>query len=92
MAIELRDALNYADQATGADLLLTAATSLPEPAADCLIDLIHDELLFEVPDSQVEAVAAAAKEAMLKAGARILTEPFGIPVDCEVSVAQVWQH
>jgi P4 family phage/plasmid primase-like protien len=91
-AIELRDALNYSDQSTGADLLLMALTSLPKPAADYLIDLVHDELLFEVPDNEVEAVTAAAKEAMLGAGRQILTQPFGIPVDCEVALAPVWQH
>jgi DNA polymerase-1 len=88
---ELRNALNYQDQGTGADMAMAAIARLPEPAASCLINLIHDELLFEVPDALLETVQAQVRQAMLAASDELLA-PYGIPSDCDGSVGDFWDH
>jgi len=65
----LRAAVNTTIQGTAADLMKMAmlrvdgALREAAPGAHMLLQ-VHDELLFEVPQSQVEAAASAIREAM----------------------------
>ena len=91
VAVVARDGMNYQDQGTGADMIMTAIARMPQPAADYMINIVHDELVFEVPDDRLEEVQAQA-EAMMQATAAELLDPFGIPVEAESSVGDVWIH
>jgi DNA polymerase-1 len=85
------EALNYQDQGTGADIAILAIASLPKPASEYFVNLIHDELLLEVPKTEIEQVQSQVVEAMKSSGRKFL-EPFGIDVECSVSIGDCWSH
>lgn len=86
-----REALNYQDQGTGAHLVYRAFELMPKIVKDTLIDQIHDEILCEVADADVEKVLSGLVKAMEKAGGECLGE-FNIPVEAEAEVGDVWMH
>jgi DNA polymerase-1 len=90
-AVVARDGMNYQDQGSGADMIMTAIAQMPEPAASCMINIVHDELVFEVPEDQLEVVQAQAEATMLAAAEKLLA-PYDIPVEAEGSAADVWVH
>jgi len=51
---EMRDACNYSDQGTGAEIALSAINALPEWLLCCLVNFVHDELVFEVPADRAD--------------------------------------
>jgi DNA polymerase I-like protein with 3'-5' exonuclease and polymerase domains len=84
-------ALNYQIQGAEADLICTAMAKLPEPARGCLINIIHDELLFEVPADQAEMVRLQVIEAMTAAGDAMLGA-HGLPIEIEATIGESWCH
>ncbi len=89
--LELREALNYSDQGTGGEIALHAISQLSDDIANMLVGFVHDELVFEVPANQADAV--------LKEVARVLNEAaeallllFDVPSECEAALGNHWIH
>lgn len=86
-AFSLNAALSYEDQSTGADILGTVMHELsdnyPEIFA-CIVNQIHDEVLFEIPDYLTEEYEATIARVMSECAERF-TMQYG--VHCEASPA-----
>lgn len=90
VATEAREVLNYSDQGTGADMLLEAVTTMSRQAFDCVIDLIHDEILLCVPVDIANEVQTELERAMLASADRVLA-PWDIPAEAEGARMQFWK-
>lgn len=90
VATEAREVLNYSDQGTGADMLLEAVTSMSRDAFDCVIDLIHDEILLCAPVARADEIQAELERAMLDSAERVLT-PWDIPAEAEGTRMLFWK-
>jgi DNA polymerase family A len=84
-----RQALNYQDQGTGADILAGAIASLPENIAQMLLIPIHDELVFEVPENEIDEVRRMVVVTMTRAANKVLGDE--IPIDLESAIGKTWQ-
>jgi DNA polymerase-1 len=90
-ALAERLAVNTPIQGTGADLIKAAMKEVDRQLrqrglhARMLLQ-IHDELLFEVPSSEIETLSALVKEAMEK------VETLAVPLVVNVSVGKNWQE
>lgn len=88
---ELREAENYSDQGTGAEIALDAINSLPDWLAERLCNFVHDELVFEVEADRVEEAQREIESVMCEAGDRLLSS-FGIPTAVESAIGDAWSH
>jgi len=93
VAETFQDAANYPIQGTGADFLKLAVDIFSYQAEQWgfgvkIVNLVHDEIVCEVPQEQAEEVAQLLKESMEYAGNLILKK---VPVEAEVKVSQVWE-
>ena len=84
-----RQAINAPLQGSAADIIKRAMTQLPAGLAQAgstarLLLQVHDELLFEAPDGQADATAAAAKRVM--EGAATLS----VPLVVETGIGRNW--
>jgi len=84
-----RMAINMPVQGTAADLMKLAMVEvynkLPGLSKKSRLLLqVHDELLLEVPENEVEAVASAVKEMMER------VEDVGVPIVVEAKFGQNW--
>ena len=84
-----RDAINTPVQGTAADLIKIAMVRVHRALRDAglqaqMILQIHDELLFDVPEDEVEQVKAIVKREM--EGAMSL----GVPLEVSVGVGRTW--
>jgi len=86
-----KDALNYSDQGSGADMLCLAIAMMPVDVRKYMINLIHDEMLFCVPSDEAESVAQKVSSVMNQAGNKLLS-PWGIPCETDVQIADAWKH
>ena len=82
---DVRQALNYQNQGTGADMLVRAITFLPEHVAAMLLVPVHDELVFEVPRGVIEETRALVVDAMTRAGDAVLGGQVPVEVECNDS-------
>jgi DNA polymerase-1 len=89
VALAAKDILNYQDQGSGADMLLSAVARLPDLARATVVNLVHDEIVCEVPDARLELVRGQIESSMLAAAAAML-EPWGIPAACESEIGRCW--
>lgn len=86
-----RQAINAPIQGTAADIMKRAMARIPaamnaaSPRARLLLQ-VHDELLFEVPQDEVEALSAAVRDVM--EGAATLS----IPLVAEAGVGPSWDE
>lgn len=83
--------LNTPVQGTAADMLKIAVRELWErrdehPNAN-LIMLVHDEIIYEVPEGEADAVAGWLKGVMIESGNVILNP---IPCDASVKIGKSW--
>jgi DNA polymerase-1 len=81
-----RIAMNMPIQGTAADILKLAMLALrkpPTPGARLVLS-VHDELVFEVPDAEVEAAEQTIKAAMESA------YPLSVPLEVSVGHARDW--
>jgi len=93
IATTFQDAANYPIQGTGADMLKFAVDIF---AYQCevqnydakLVNLVHDEIVCEVPENQADDVAELLKECMEYAGELILKK---VPVIAEVNISDRWE-
>jgi DNA polymerase-1 len=86
---DFKQALNFQDQGSGADMLARAIAWLPTEVAAMLLVPVHDELVFEVPVNNIENVKRLVKETMVRAGDEVLGG--GIPVEVETVVGEGWR-
>jgi DNA polymerase-1 len=93
VATTFQDAANYPIQGTGADMLKLAVDIF---TYQCevqnydvkLVNLVHDEIVCEVPENQAEELAELLKECMEYAGELILKK---VPVIAEVNISDRWE-
>jgi DNA polymerase-1 len=88
-----QDAANYPIQGTGADMLKLAVDIFAYQArlADLdakIVNLVHDEIVCEVPKEQAEGVAELLKESMEYAGSLILKN---VPVEADILISERWE-
>jgi len=88
---EMRNAGNYADQGTGAEIALSAINDLSEKAMRYLVNFVHDEIVFEVPEDEAEAVAAEVEAVMNNAADRYFSK-YGVPSEVEAAIGDFWIH
>lgn len=89
-ATEAREVLNYSDQGSGADMLLEAITQLNSEAFDCVIDIVHDEVLMCVPEARIDAIQSELERCMRGAADRVLA-PYGIPSEADGERMAYWR-
>jgi DNA polymerase-1 len=90
-AATLREGKNNPIQSLNADILKGAMGRLYhrlKPHNARLINIVHDELVFEVPGEHAETISKIVKEEMEAAGREYLKS---VPVIAEVTVGDVWQ-
>ncbi len=86
-----RVAVNMPIQGTAADILkramidVHAALAVSHPRARMILT-VHDELLFEAPKEEAEAVAAVVKAKMAAA------VPLRVPLDVDVGIGENWKE
>jgi DNA polymerase I len=88
-----RASINAPLQGTAADIIKRAMIRIPPALKERglkarMLLQVHDELVFEVPDGEVEELSAVAREVMEKAH-----EParkISVPLTCEAGAAQNW--
>ncbi|MEJ0062035.1 MAG: DNA polymerase I [Alphaproteobacteria bacterium] len=88
-----RQAINAPLQGTAADIMKRAMIRIP-PALEAaglkgkMLLQVHDELLFEIPQSEAEATAALVKSVMESAPAPAVT--LSVPLVAETGLAKNW--
>ena len=91
-AFGLNAALSYEDQSTGADILGRVMSTLREchkDVYDMVVNQVHDELVFEVPDDRVVEITKTINDVMTECAEYFLM-PFGVHGECSPAVGQVW--
>jgi DNA polymerase-1 len=89
-----RAAINAPIQGTSADLIKRAMARMPAALADAgLSDVrmllqVHDELVFEAPESQAEAAGAVIRTVMMGAAEPALT--LSVPLEVEIGIGKSW--
>jgi DNA polymerase-1 len=88
-----RAAINAPLQGTAADIIKRAMIRVPPALAKARLKArmllqVHDELLFEVPDAEVEATAAVVKKVM--EGATLPAFELSVPLVADTGVADNW--
>jgi DNA polymerase I len=81
-----RIAMNMPIQGSAADLLKLAMLALAEPPTPGtrMILTVHDELVFEVPEAEVDLATQRIREAMEG------VYPLDVPLDVDVGVGRTW--
>jgi len=88
-----RAAINAPIQGTAADIIRRAMIRVPgmlaakKLKAKMLLQ-VHDELIFEAPDSEVEKTQAAVKSVMEKAALPAVS--LSVPLTVDARAAQNW--
>ncbi|MBI5525142.1 MAG: hypothetical protein HY897_02330 [Deltaproteobacteria bacterium] len=88
----LRFAKNMPIQGTNADIAKLAMTKIDEEFEKAaigggLINMVHDELVAEVPADRAREAALMVKEQMMKAGARFVRH---VPMEVECHIGDFW--
>lgn len=85
------EALNTPVQGSGADMLKITVREVWETRsrwpAHALVALIHDEVMYYVPETDAEQFGRQLREKMIEVG-NMLLDP--IPVDAEVKISKSW--
>lgn len=89
-----RAAINAPLQGTAADIMKIAMSKMPTALdgaglqAKMLLQ-VHDELIFEVPDAELDATSALVKEVMENAF-KIMNVEISVPLEAEAGSGQNW--
>ena len=88
-----RQAINAPIQGSAADIIKRAMIALPAVIASSGLDIkmllqVHDELIFEVPDEQVERASALIREVMETAHKQVIS--LNVPLVAEAGIAKNW--
>jgi DNA polymerase-1 len=86
-----RTAINAPMQGTAADIIKVAMIRVDQWLRESAIDArmimqVHDELVLEVAESQVQAVTEGISEIMMQAA------ELSVPLEVEVGVGDNWQQ
>jgi len=86
-----RNAINYPVQGSAADIIKVAMVNISrrlqeERLATKMVLQVHDELVFEVPESEVEAVRELVREGMEGA------VPLSVPLAVDIGVGRNWHE
>ncbi|MCZ2126765.1 MAG: DNA polymerase I [Anaerolineales bacterium] len=86
---EEREAINAPIQGTAADIMKLAMLAIPSALADAglgakMLLQVHDELVLEVPQKEIEQTAQVVQSAMASA------YPLSIPLDTEAKAGRSW--
>lgn len=90
VSIEKRGALNYSDQGTGADMALMALINIPTEFKHTVINIIHDEIMLEVPVALADGAEAMLQRVMLDA-ADFMLSSSNIPAEAEPGRSVYWK-
>jgi DNA polymerase-1 len=90
-----REAINAPLQGTAADIIKRAMARIPGALAKAglsarMLLQVHDELVFEAPESEAERTAAVAKEVMEGACAPVVS--LSVPLVVETGMAANWDE
>ncbi len=90
-----RAAINAPIQGTAADIIRRAMMRMPKALLDAgfttkMLLQVHDELIFETPDAEVEAVMPLIKAVM--SGAALPAVDFSVPLVVEAHAADNWDE
>jgi len=91
-AFGLNAALAYQDQSSGADILGLVMNEFHTKHPDVfntIVNQVHDEIVFEVPDEKVEGYTALINDVMSECAERLLM-PYGVRGECSPAIGQVW--
>jgi DNA polymerase-1 len=88
-----RAAINAPIQGTAADIIKRAMIRLPDALAEAklkakMILQVHDELLFEVPEAEIEKTSKLVKKVM--EGASEPAIKLAVPIDADAGVGDNW--
>lgn len=91
-AFGLNAGLAYEDQSTGADILGTAMDrfhrEFPEVFA-CLVNQVHDECVFLIPDEKVQEYTEIITRVMVEAAEKFLMV-YGVHAEVSPAIGDVW--
>ncbi len=90
-----RAAINAPIQGTAADIIRRAMVRMPKALSDAgfttkMLLQVHDELIFEAPEAEVEAVMPLIKDVM--SGAALPAIDFSVPLVVEAHAADNWDE
>ncbi|HEV7282424.1 MAG TPA: DNA polymerase I [Pirellulaceae bacterium] len=91
-----RIAVNTVIQGTAADLIKVAMVRLEQGIAAAklrarLLLQVHDELVLEAPEEEVDAVAAIVRETMTGADRHPCLQPLAVPLSIDAKVGDNWR-
>jgi DNA polymerase-1 len=91
-----RIAVNTVIQGTAADLIKVAMVRLEQAIASSnlrarLLLQVHDELVLETPEEEVDAVAAIVRETMTGADRHPCLQPLAVPISIDAKVGDNWR-
>jgi len=94
-AFQERAAINAPIQGSAADIIRRAMIRMPEALADAKLSArmllqVHDELIFEVADEEVEATRRVATEVMERAPEPAIR--FAVPIRVDARAAHNWEE
>jgi DNA polymerase-1 len=86
-----RQAINAPLQGTAADIMKIAMARMPRALAEAglkarMLLQVHDELVFEVPENELDATATLVKNVMQGVA------NVGVPLEAEAGSANNWAH
>lgn len=91
-AFGLNAALSYEDQSSGADILGDVMAELRtqhNPIFHCVVNQVHDEVVFEVPEDRAERYTEIVGQVMNQCAERYLM-PYGVKGECSPAIGKVW--
>ncbi|MEJ5172763.1 MAG: DNA polymerase, partial [Hydrogenothermaceae bacterium] len=90
LALRFTDAVNYPIQGSGSDLLKMAVVLYykNKDGSSKIVNLVHDEIVIESQEDSIDKNVEILKEAMEKAGKRILKK---VPVAFEINISNTWE-
>jgi DNA polymerase-1 len=94
-AFNERAAINAPIQGSAADIIRRAMTRMDEALAGARLDAqmllqVHDELVFEAPQDQVEATIAVARKVMVEAPSPAAA--LSVPLQVDAKAAKNWDE
>ncbi|MDD2861083.1 MAG: DNA polymerase, partial [Acidiphilium sp.] len=87
----MREAANYSDQGTAAEIALDSITRLPDWLAERFVNFVHDELVFEIEEDETDR-AKIEIEAAMTGAARDVLGRYRVPCGAETAIGDYWIH
>lgn len=88
----LNAALAYQDQSSGADILGLVMDTFHQKHPDVfntVVNQVHDEIVFEVPNDKVEGYTQLISDVMSGCAEQLLM-PYGVRGECSPAIGDVW--